>query len=204
MQTFRCVCKTYAADLKRQGSKDGYAPRWNQTKRLCAVSFCITKKDRVNNCKLLSVSAIQEVLNDSCSSKDGQGSSDGVLLCQQHYNQVYRSIPGNHTKVQHRKCSVCSLNMKSMPLCWPRISETSDQGHSRSRNRPSLRECDLSSVLPVVSSHHEQSKEPRLQLKGPHHQYAEEWRSYAINWVRLLCAVLSYSHNSNDCNFSST
>ena len=114
MEIFRCVCKTCTADLKRQGNSEGYAPRWKRSKRLCTVSSCITKKDKVTNCKLLSVSAIQGILNDSCSSIGGQGSSDGVLLCQQHYHQVYRSIPSNHTKVEHKKCSVCSLNMKNM------------------------------------------------------------------------------------------
>ena len=93
-----------------------YTPRWNRTVRQCVVTTCTTRKVKVSNCKLLSVTAIQQVLKDNCHIDNGQCAS-GVLLCQHHYNQVYRSIPGNHEKIQHKKCSVCQSLLNNMEPC---------------------------------------------------------------------------------------
>lgn len=39
---------------------------------------------------------IQEALKDECGcTDDGQYSYDGILLCQNHYNQLYPSVPTN-------------------------------------------------------------------------------------------------------------
>ena len=67
------------------------------------------------NCKLLSINEIQKVLKDKYGFNDGgECSSDGVLLCQLHYNQVYRTIPSNQERIEHKKCSACSSPMNNM------------------------------------------------------------------------------------------
>ena len=92
----RCVCKTCSEDLKRHSQSEQYVPRWKKTKRVCAVTSCTTNSAKVKNCKQLSVKEIQMVLKDTCGfSDDNEHSSDGVILCQHHYNKVYRAVPTN-------------------------------------------------------------------------------------------------------------
>ena len=116
----RCVCKTCTDDLKRYGPSEQYVPRWNRTLRVCAVATCRenSAKGKIFNCKLLGIKEIQIVLKDTCgcneSDDDSECPSDGILLCQHHYNQVYRAVPSNQERIKHKKCSACLSSMNNM------------------------------------------------------------------------------------------
>lgn len=114
LKNSRCVCKTCSDDLRWHGQSEQYVPRW-RSKRACAVTTCTTKNSKIMNCKLLNVNEIQKVLKDKCGfNDDGKCSSDGVLLCQHHYNQVYCTIPSNQERIEHKKCSACLFPMNNM------------------------------------------------------------------------------------------
>ena len=109
------MCKTCAEDIRRHVQDEYYVPRWNKVKQVCAVTSCTSKTVKVSNCKLLTTEGIQQVLGDTCGYKDDdEHASDGVPLCQHHYNEVYRSIPTNQQRMQHKKCSVCLSSMDNM------------------------------------------------------------------------------------------
>ena len=105
--------------MKRHGQSEQYVPRRKKTKREGAGTTCTIKDAKVTNCKLLSIEEIQIVLKDTCGfndnpDDDNECCSDGILLCQHHYNKVYRAVPSNQERMQHKKCSVCLSPMSNM------------------------------------------------------------------------------------------
>ena len=97
-QNYRCVCKTCTDDLKRHGQSEQYVSRW-RSKRACAVSSCTTKNSKIMDLQAVECKRNSKGFKDKCSfNDDDECSSDGVLLCQLHYNQVYCTIPSDQER----------------------------------------------------------------------------------------------------------
>lgn len=96
-----CVCKSCGDDIKKNGNKQSYVPRWIKrvkTVRQCVVDHCGSKAAK--NCSLGSLEQIQTIL--SCGLKCSH-SDTAIPLCFTHYNKYYAAMTT-------QKCAGCGAN----------------------------------------------------------------------------------------------
>ena len=59
---------------------------------------------------------LKDIILIPCSytNKSSECPIDDILLCQHHYNQVYRAISSNQERRKHKQCFICLSSMNNM------------------------------------------------------------------------------------------